>query len=241
METLQLTYNGMPVIFSKGERVFQKITPVLQRFDEKANNYFRGKDRTQRYTAIARRNNLSVSFDSNMSLYNSTDFAHAFPDMVKTEAGRKGGTWLSQEVLIDFAQWLSPDFAAWCDEKIREIMGYEVATREVLSELKVIRKIVDKMIEQEDKLISQDKKIQQLEEHVKKTEEKTRKNYYSVAGYAYLKNIHVNHDKAQEISTKAKKKCRDRNVAIDNYVHDEYGKIYVFPAEVLSEVFKEMF
>jgi hypothetical protein len=45
METLELNYNGLMIPFSKGERVFQKITPILKSFNERVNNYFRGKER----------------------------------------------------------------------------------------------------------------------------------------------------------------------------------------------------
>jgi KilA-N domain len=33
-----------------------------------------------------------------------------------------GGTWLHPKLAIDFARWLSPDFAVWCDLQIEKIL-----------------------------------------------------------------------------------------------------------------------
>lgn len=244
METLELNYRGLIVPFSKGERVFQKITPILHSFGEKANNYFRGQERAKRYAAIAKRNGLKCIINADTTLYSASDFAKAFPDMVKSYRGHYGGTWISQEVVIDFAQFLSPDFAAWCDEQMKMLLDKgEVKIDGSMSQLKVMRQMIDKMIEQEDNIVKQDKKIHMLEEHLskKRSEEQVKKNYHSVSSFAYLKNIHVNHDKAREIAKEATKKCRERDVAIDNYIHTEFGTVYVYPDKILAEVFKEMF
>ena len=44
------------------------------------------------------------------------------------------GTWMHEDVAIEFARWLNPLFAVWCNKKIKEILvnGYSIAgnTRE---------------------------------------------------------------------------------------------------------------
>lgn len=37
---------------------------------------------------------------------------------LKTQRGVGGGTWLHPKLAVRFAQWLSDDFAVWCDEQI---------------------------------------------------------------------------------------------------------------------------
>lgn len=48
--------------------------------------------------------------------------------------GIKQGTWMHEDVAIEFARWLNPRFAIWCNNRIKEIMinGYSVVdqTRE---------------------------------------------------------------------------------------------------------------
>ncbi|PSJ79956.1 hypothetical protein C7N83_09155 [Neisseria iguanae] len=34
-----------------------------------------------------------------------------------------GGTWLHPKLAIDFARWLNPHFAVWCDEQIEKILS----------------------------------------------------------------------------------------------------------------------
>lgn len=36
----------------------------------------------------------------------------------------KQGTWLHEDVALEFARWLSPAFAIWCNDRIKELMRY---------------------------------------------------------------------------------------------------------------------
>ena len=33
-----------------------------------------------------------------------------------------GGTWLSEDAALEFARWLSPSFAIWCNDRIKELI-----------------------------------------------------------------------------------------------------------------------
>ncbi len=39
-----------------------------------------------------------------------------------TKGGPNQGTWLRKDVAIEFARWLSPKFAIWCNDRIEELM-----------------------------------------------------------------------------------------------------------------------
>lgn len=44
---------------------------------------------------------------------------------VKTEKGGNlggGGTWMHEDVAIEFARWLAPEFAIWCNDRIKELL-----------------------------------------------------------------------------------------------------------------------
>lgn len=46
---------------------------------------------------------------------------------VVTQRGMmNGGTWMVEELAMEFARWLSPSFSIWCNAKIRDILtnGY---------------------------------------------------------------------------------------------------------------------
>ena len=56
-------------------------------------------------------------------------------NLVITEKGKYGGTWLHEDLALDFAQWLSLDFKYWCNQKIKELLqnGYvQLNTRSVI-------------------------------------------------------------------------------------------------------------
>ena len=42
--------------------------------------------------------------------------------LVKTIEGKNGGTWMHEDVAIEFARWLSPTFSIWCNDKIKELL-----------------------------------------------------------------------------------------------------------------------
>ncbi|MCZ4057802.1 KilA-N domain-containing protein [Pantoea sp. LMR881] len=42
--------------------------------------------------------------------------------LVDVRSGRKGGTWIHPELIIEFARWLSPKFARACDRHIKNLL-----------------------------------------------------------------------------------------------------------------------
>ncbi len=48
-----------------------------------------------------------------------------FADLVQVKQGSPdngGGTWFHEDVAIEFARWLSPAFAIWCNDRIKEYL-----------------------------------------------------------------------------------------------------------------------
>ena len=43
-------------------------------------------------------------------------------DLVKVVYGDNGGTWMHEDVALEFARWLSPKFAIWCNDRIKELL-----------------------------------------------------------------------------------------------------------------------
>lgn len=55
-------------------------------------------------------------------------------DLVKVIYGDNGGTWMHEDVALEFARWLSPAFAIWCNRRIKELLtgAQQPAKAEVL-------------------------------------------------------------------------------------------------------------
>lgn len=47
-------------------------------------------------------------------------------DLIRTQRGRHGGTWLHPKLAVAFARWISPDFAVWCDLHIDALLRGEL-------------------------------------------------------------------------------------------------------------------
>jgi len=47
-------------------------------------------------------------------------------DLIRTQRGRSGGTWLHPKLAVAFARWLSADFAVWCDIHIDALLHGEL-------------------------------------------------------------------------------------------------------------------
>jgi len=41
--------------------------------------------------------------------------------LIQTIEGRGGGTWLHENLALEFARWLHPEFAIWCNDRIKEL------------------------------------------------------------------------------------------------------------------------
>jgi len=61
-------------------------------------------------------------------------------NLIVTRAGGLGGggeTWLHEDLALEFARWLSPRFAIWCNDKIKELLknGYVYLRTAIPNEL----------------------------------------------------------------------------------------------------------
>lgn len=43
-------------------------------------------------------------------------------DLVRVVYGDNGGTWMHEDVALEFARWLSPAFSIWCNDRIKELL-----------------------------------------------------------------------------------------------------------------------
>ncbi|MCT3792077.1 KilA-N domain-containing protein [Elizabethkingia anophelis] len=41
-------------------------------------------------------------------------------DLLKVKNGDNGGTWMHEDVALEFARWLNPAFAIWCNSQINQ-------------------------------------------------------------------------------------------------------------------------
>lgn len=120
---LQLfNYNNNQVSFRKAnDTVYVNATEMAKPFGKLPNEYLRLPSTKELIGAITGKSRISE---------NQTVI------IKRGSAENGGGTWLNEDLAIDFAQWLSVDFRLWVADRIKELMKFGfTATEQTLEDL----------------------------------------------------------------------------------------------------------
>ncbi|EMS2012474.1 KilA-N domain-containing protein [Neisseria gonorrhoeae] len=119
MSIQTFSFNRFSVSFQ--ENGYLNATAIAEQYDKRVGNYLRN-ERTQEYiTAL------------NERLFNpeTRNRATAENQLVIIKKGgndkKSQGTWLHPKLAVDFARWLNPKFAVWCDEQIETLLNGNVS------------------------------------------------------------------------------------------------------------------
>lgn len=114
-------YNGSDISFNKGDEVMVNATEMAKPFGKRPNDYLSLPTTNELIKAITRKSGNSEN------------------QIVTTKAGTPqfgGGTWMHEDLALDFAQWLSVDFKLWCNDRIKELLQYGMtATQPTLEQM----------------------------------------------------------------------------------------------------------
>jgi len=158
-----------------------------------------------------------------------------YEDLRSLKEGVNGGSWIHQELVIEFARRLNPLFSIWCNDKISELIRTGKAELKPLS-------IEEMMIMQLQGMIETKKDVQELKDKVKIIEAKQETsptNYYAVSGYASLRKINVDKNTAQKVGKAAAGICKDLGYVMGSVPDAKYGSVKTYPIDVLDSVFKD--
>ncbi len=105
-----VSFGNFPVSFQ--DNGYLNATVVASHFNRRVGNYLKS-ERTQEYiSALAEK--LSVT-PKRATKDNQI--------VIIKQGGTEQGTWLHPKLAVDFARWLDPKFAVWCDEQIEQILS----------------------------------------------------------------------------------------------------------------------
>lgn len=100
-------YKGSDVTFRNDDALTINATQMAKPFGKRPNDYLTLTSTKELIEAITRKTGNSEN------------------QVVTTVPGSPangGGTWMSEDLALDFAQWLSIDFRLWCNDRIKELM-----------------------------------------------------------------------------------------------------------------------
>lgn len=113
-------YNGSPITFQKGDSVMVNATEMAKPFGKLVGDWLRLKTTTEFTEALSADMQIPIS---------------ALIQVVKG-GNNEQGTWMREDVALEFARWLSPSFAIWCNKRIKELLQYGMtATQPTLEQM----------------------------------------------------------------------------------------------------------
>lgn len=117
MENLQIfSYNGNKVTFKNDGKLMVNATEMAKPFSKRPVDWIKLPATTQFIDS------LTAVRKSHRS------------DLIVTINGV--GTWLHEDVALEFARWLSPEFAIWCNDRIKELLTHGMtATQPTLEQI----------------------------------------------------------------------------------------------------------
>lgn len=99
-------YNNYPVTFNTGKSTMINATEMAKPFGKLAKDWLSNKS--------------TKKFLSTLSAVRTIPLT----GLVEIKQGGNGeqGTWMHEDVALEFARWLSPEFAIWCNDRIKELL-----------------------------------------------------------------------------------------------------------------------
>lgn len=104
-------YKGSQISFISGENVMINATQMAKPFGKEPKHWLLNQSTRDFIQALSEVRNLTSA------------------DLVKvTKGGIEQGTWMHEDVALEFARWLNPAFAIWCNDRIKELLKTGVTT-----------------------------------------------------------------------------------------------------------------
>lgn len=114
MKNQILNYKGNSISFLTGEEVMVNATEMARPFGKRPAKW--------------------LELPSTENYINTLKAIRKSDRLIDTVNGV--GTWMHEDVALEFARWLSPEFAIWCNDRIKELVRHGfTATQDKLEEL----------------------------------------------------------------------------------------------------------
>lgn len=109
---INFDYKGSQISFNKGKNVMINATEMAKPFGKRPAKWLELPSTKEFLTALTE--------------VRKSDIA-----LIQTDKGGINGggcTWMYEDVALEFARWLSPSFAIWCNDRLKELMKTGVTT-----------------------------------------------------------------------------------------------------------------
>lgn len=178
MNSKVFSYESNPVTFQLGEATMVNATEMAKPFGKRPTDWLR----------------LPTAQEFLKELAEVRKLHNGLVVTVKGGNDRTAqGTWLHEDVALEFARWLSPAFAIWCNDRIKELMRHGMtATPQTLD---AILNDPDTMIRTLQALKSEREKVAQAQRRIASLEDQ-QECYQSE--YRRLQKLHTGYIRQME-------------------------------------------
>lgn len=115
-------YKGSKISFANGKNVMINATEMAKSFGKTTKDWLRTNASSEFINSLSAVRQICPSQLVVVKKGNSNEFEQ--------------GTWMHEDVALEFARWLSPAFAIWCNDRIKELLKYSMtATQPTLDEM----------------------------------------------------------------------------------------------------------
>lgn len=156
-------------------------------------------------------------------------------DLVQVvNGGNNFGTWFHQKIALRFAQWLSPEFAIWVDEKIEELLTKGRTEIAPASPLSLARQMLEAMEMQEQRITTVESTVKRIEAKVTNIND----DYFSISGWYRMavRQWDLSNTEAQQLGKRLAKESAMNGFTVHK-VHDaKYGLVNTYHKDVLKSV-----
>ena len=115
-------YKGSKISFANGKNVMVNATEMGKKFGKTTKDWLRTNASSEFINSLSVVRQICPSQLVVVKKGNSNEFEQ--------------GTWMHEDVALEFARWLSPAFAIWCNDRIKELLKYGMtATQPTLDEM----------------------------------------------------------------------------------------------------------
>lgn len=159
-------------------------------------------------------------------------------NLIKSEEGRNGGTWIHEKLILNFARYLNVEFELWCDEQIATLLkdGKVEIKQKPLTPAEFLLQQAQLMVEMESRVTEVEKDVKRLEHNQRRT---ITSNHLTIIAYANMKGISPKHYNSSVMGRKATKICKAEGLLIGKIVDSKYGLVNTYPEDVLDRIFCE--
>ncbi len=144
-------YKGQPVTFQPADGGYMvDATQMARPFGKRPANWLASQQAKELITSLSAVTGIQV-----------TDL------VIVSQGGSIQGTWMHEDVALLFAQWLSPEFYLWCNDRIKELIRHGItATPEtilkVMQEPDTIIKVLTNLKEEREKRLAAEQETVRL-------------------------------------------------------------------------------